>query len=325
MSYRIKHHAFIDRFLVHTTMSRTQIVNELHKPVRKNFSRLHVKIKGIDDLWQADLVEMIQYAKDNDNFKYLLTVIDTFSKFAWAVPIKTKTSQAVTAAFSEIFAQSKRIPRNLQTDMGTEFYNKYFKQLMKQNNINHYSTFSVLKASIVERFNRTIKEKMWKMFSLQGSYKWVKILKKLMIQYNTSKHRTIKLPPIEVTKENEKQILKHAYTYPKLIRKNRYQVGDFVRISKFKTVFEKGYTPNWTTEIFKVIAINNKFPVTYLLEDYTGQQISGRFYEKELQKTNHPDTYLVEKILKKEGSRVYVKWLGFDSSHNSWINKNDML
>lgn len=306
-------------------MSRIQIVNELHKPARKNFIRRHVTIKGIDDLWQADLVEMIPYAKENAGFKYLLTVIDAFSKFAWVEPIKKKTSQIIVGALTKIFNESKRIPRNLQTDMGTEFYNKDFKHLMKQKNINHYSTFSPIKACIVERFNRTLKEQMWRKFSLQGSYKWVNILKNLVKDYNNKKHRTIKLAPVEVTMANEKQLLEHVYTYPKLMQKNKFKVGDFVRVSKFKTVFEKGYTPNWTTEIFKVISINNKFPVTYLLEDYKGQLISGRFYEKELQKTNHPDTYLVEKILKRNGTKLYVKWLGFGSSHNSWINKTDII
>lgn len=307
-------------------MNRLQIVNELHKPARKNFIRRCVKIKGIDDLWQADLVEMIPYAKENAGFKYLLTVIDTFSKFAWVQPLKKKTSQMIIDALNNIFNQSKRIPRNLQTDMGTEFYNKHFKQLMKLKNINHYSTFSSIKACIVERFNRTLKEQMWRQFSLQGSYKWVNILKNLVHDYNHRKHRTIKLAPVDVTKKNEKQLLKRVYTQtPKIIHQTKFRVGDFVRVSKFKTVFDKGYTPNWTTEIFKVIKINQKFPVTYLLEDYQGNPVAGRFYEQELQKTNHPNTYLVEKILKKKKSKAYVKWLGFPSSHNTWINEKDIL
>lgn len=306
-------------------MSRLDIVNELHKPARKNFIRRRVKIMGIDDLWQADLVEMIPYAKNNKNYKYLLTVIDCFSKFAWVKPIKNKTSREIVDAMNTIFDEANRIPKNLQTDMGTEFYNNYFKQLMKHRSINHYSSFSFIKASIVERFNRTLKERMWKTFSFQGSYKWLNILGKIVNDYNNRKHRSIKLAPNDVTKKNEKQILKRVYTHPIIMKKNIFHVGDFVRISKYKTVFEKGYTPNWTTEIFKIIKINNKFPVTYLLEDYQGQPIAGRFYEKELQKTIHPDTYLVEKILKQKGMNVYVKWLGFDSSHNSWIHKKDIM
>ena len=307
-------------------MDRFQIVSELHKPARKNFARRCVKIKGLDDLWQADLVEMIPYAKENGGFKYLLTIIDTFSKFTWVEPLKKKESKIIVDAFKKVFSQNKRMPKNLQTDMGTEFFNKDFNKLMKQKNINHYSSFSPLKASIIERFNRTLKEHMWKMFSLQGTYKWVNILENLVKDYNHKKHRTINLAPVKVTKKNENQILKDIYSpTPRIIKQTKFHVDDFVRVSKFKTVFEKGYTPNWTTEIFKVVKVNNKFPVTYLLKDYQGNIIAGRFYEQELQKTNYPDTYLVEKIMKKKNNKAYVKWLGFSSSHNTWINEKDIL
>jgi len=307
-------------------MDRFQIVSELHKPARKNFARRCVKIKGLDDLWQADLVEMIPYANENNGYKYLLTIIDTFSKFTWVEPLKKKESKIIVDAFKKVFSQNKRMPKNLQTDMGTEFFNKDFNKLMKQKNINHYSSFSPLKASIIERFNRTLKEHMWKMFSLQGTYKWVNILENLVKDYNHKKHRTINLAPVKVTKKNENQILKDIYSpTPRIIKQTKFHVDDFVRVSKFKTVFEKGYTPNWTTEIFKVVKVNNKFPVTYLLKDYQGNIIAGRFYEQELQKTNYPDTYLVEKIMKKKNNKAYVKWLGFSSSHNTWINEKDIL
>lgn len=182
-------------------MSREQIVNELHRKARVNFPRRNVVIKGIDDLWQIDLVEMIPYAKENKNFKYLLTVIDTFSKFAWAKPIKKKDAHSTTKAMKEIFQKSGRHPKNLQSDAGKEFYNKDFKNLMQKYKINHYSTYTHLKASIVERFNRTLKDKMWKKFSLQGSYKWINILSKLINEYNNSYHRTIKTQPTKITKK----------------------------------------------------------------------------------------------------------------------------
>ena len=102
-------------------------------------------------------------------------------------------------------------------------------------------------------------------------------------------------------------------------------MGDYMRISKYKHVFEKGYTPNWTTEIFKVKEVKNTYPTTYILEDYQGNPIKGGFYDEELSKTQFPNTYLVEKIIKTKGDRVYVKWLGFSNQHNSWINKSELL
>ena len=108
------------------------------------------------------------YAAENKGYKFLLTVIDTFLKYAWVVPLKNKTALAVTNAMESIF---KRIPKNLQTDDGKEFFNTHFSKIMANHHINHYSTYSVLKASIVERFNRTLKSMMWKEFSASGSYK----------------------------------------------------------------------------------------------------------------------------------------------------------
>lgn len=306
-------------------MSKRNVVQELHKPARRHFIRRRVVIKGLDDLWQADLVEMIPYNRENNKHNYLLTVIDTFSKYAWAVPLKNKSASSATAAMKSIFDSSHRMPENLQTDDGKEFFNKIFQDLMRTHNINHYSTYSTLKASIVERFNRTLKEKMWREFSFNGNYKWLPILKDLLYAYNHSIHRTIKMRPIDVNKKNANDLLSSVYNRIKIAPKGKFKVSDQVRISKFKHAFAKGYTPNWSTEIFTIRKVNITNPITYLLDDFQRQPIQGSFYEPELQKTNHPDVFLVEKVLKTKGEQVYVKWLGFTSDHNSWINKRQLL
>lgn len=304
---------------------RKKIIDELHKSPRKNFPRRYVNVKGINDLWQADLVEMQPYAKINKNYKYLLTVINVFSKKAYAKPILNKTASHVTHAMNEILNESSSRPNHLQTDNGTEFHNKMFKDLMKKNEINFYSTYSSLKASVIERFNRTLKNKMWKQFSYQGSYKWLNLLDELIETYNNARHRTIKMAPNAVNNNNEKNILHTIYNRPSIWLKNKFKIGDVVRISKYKSVFDKGYTPNFSTELFKIISVNKKSPVTYLLEDMKNNPIAGQFYEMELQKTKYPDSYLVERVLKKRGARVFVKWLGFPSSENSWINKSALF
>lgn len=309
-------------------MSKQQVVDELHRNARKRFQRRHFQMHGVNDTFQADLVEMIPYAKQNQNYKYILTVIDIFSKYAWAIPIKNKTGNEVTTAIKSIFKSDQRIPKNIQTDEGKEFYNVNFKKVMQEYHINHYSTYSVMKASIVERFNRTLMTKIWKQFSLQGTHKWTTILKKIINEYNNTKHRTIKMKPIEVNENNENLLLKTVYKQNNSIdavRKNKFRVNDFVRISKFKHIFEKGYTPNWTAEIFKIRRVQLTNPVTYLLEDINGKHIKGSFYELELQKTKQPDIYLIEKILNQKKNKAYVKWLGFDQTHNSWINKTDII
>jgi hypothetical protein len=268
---------------------REQIVNELHKPAQKKFIRKPVKILGIDDLWQTDLTILDAFSKVNSGYKYLLVVIDCFSKFAWVKKLKTKSGPEVAREFRAIFNESGRSCKNLQADKGTEFYNPHFKKVMKEFNVNFYSTYTHIKASIVERLQRTLKEKLWKKFTLNGNHIWINIIDDLVKEYNRTKHTTIKLEPYKVNKKNEKYILKNIYLkreqkLQKLARNRspKFKVNDFVRISKFKKTFEKGFTKNYTPEIFKIIAVNKKFPFTYLLEDYQKRPIMGRFYEKEL-------------------------------------------
>lgn len=310
-------------------MSKEIVVNEIHKQARRNFPRRHVVMKDIDDLWQADLIDMQSTSKYNSGYKYLLAVIDTFSKYAWVYPLKKKNKEQITEAFKKLFKKG-RLPKNLQTDHGTEFYNTQLKLLLLKYNINHYSTFSVKKASIVERFIRTLKNKLYKQFSIQGNYKWnsgtlVNVLK----EYNNTRHRTIGTAPIHVNKQNKHIVLenyKKLYSAcDQLKNKHKFKMGDFVRISKYKGTFEKGYTPNWSTEIFKIIKVQNTTPTTYLIEDNRNRPILGSFYSQELQVTKHPDVYLVEKIIKKKGNKLFVKWLGLSSEENSWIDKSKVL
>ncbi|XP_011869582.1 PREDICTED: uncharacterized protein LOC105562976 [Vollenhovia emeryi] len=304
---------------------KRRLVEELHAPARKNFPRRHVIVRGYDDLWQADLVDMQAYSRFNRGYHYILTVIDVLSKHAWAVPLKIKGGSETADAIAEIIRESERCPRNLQTDKGKEFYNTYVQRLLKKQNINLYSTYSIMKASVVERFNRTLKNAMWKMFTLNGSYKWTDLLPRLTAEYNARKHRTIGMRPVDVTPAVANRLLKTVYSHVKIAGPARFKVDDAVRVSRYKTIFEKGYTPNWTTEVFKIVTVQHTNPVTYLLQDYRGEPVAGAFYEYELHRATNPDVYLVEKVLRRKGDKVYVKWLGFDGSHNSWIDKNNVV
>lgn len=318
--------------------NKRQVVEELHRSARKNFERRKTLMIGIDDTYQIDLVEMIPYASANKNFKYILTVIDIFSKYAWAIPMKSKAAKDATNAMNTILSGG-HVPQNIHSDMGKEFFNSEFQRLMQRHHINHYTTYSTKKAAIVERFNRTLKTRMWKQLHIRGTYKWIDILQNIVDDYNNSKHRTIKMKPKNVTKADERRLLNSVYLnvtksgekQRQLLgnnhrhkRKLLFNVGDHVRISKYKNVFEKGYTPNWTTEIFQIVKVQPTSPITYLLKDYQNNEIKGAFYGLELQKVKHPDVYLVERILRKKDNKLLVKWLGFDNTHNSWINKSDI-
>lgn len=135
---------------------RKVIADELHRQVRKNFKRRRVIVKNSHDLYQADLVEMIPYSRINKGFKYILTMINCFTKFAFAVPLKSKTGVEVAQALEPILKKNKMA--NFHTDFGKEFYSSPVKKLLEKYGINHYSTFSGLKAQTVERWNRTFKQ-----------------------------------------------------------------------------------------------------------------------------------------------------------------------
>lgn len=309
--------------------SKRDLVEELHKSARKNFRRRKTNMRGIADTIQADLVEMIPYARENRGYRYILTAINIFSKMGFVRPLKTKTGKEVAQALKSIFDSLGYRLKYLHVDEGKEFYNESVTKLLAEYGIKRYSTFSTKKAAICERFNRTLKNRMWKEFSMNGSYKWTGLLDKIVKDYNYSYHRTIKMRPIDVTLAIENLLLKTVYNYTRVLlygKKPKFKLGDPVRMSKYKHIFEKSYTPNWTTEIFKIRKVQkNTDPITYLLSDYQGNEISGSVYEQELLLAKHPDLYLVEKVIRKRGDQVYVKWLGFDSTHNSWVDEATII
>lgn len=218
------------------------------------------------------------YSKSNKGYKYLLTVIDIFSKYAWVIPLKTKTGNEIIESFTKLF--KTRIPKKLWTDAGKEFVNRYFKDFLSTNNVVLYQTYNEGKAVVIERFNRTLKERMWKKFTETDSNKYLDILPKIVSDYNNSFHSTIKMTPTEGSKPENKHKIKYVSHISK--EKPKFKIGDKVRIYKYKKDFEKGYEPNWTKEIFIVSAINNTSPITYKIKDLNGEDIVGSFYKQEL-------------------------------------------
>ena len=264
---------------------------EIHSPVRKKFIKRKIITLGIDDLWAADLILMSIYEKENDGFKYMLNVIDTFSKYVWSKPLKKKNGIEVSKAFEEIIKDSIKIghkpPNLLHTDKGLEFKNKEFSAIMKKYNIKLYHTENEEKSSIIERYNRTQNEKMKVQFEINKNFKWIDILQKIVKEYNNSYHSTIKMKPIEVNKSNEKELLNTVFKYvpPKIVEKSKFVINDKVRIANKKNTFSNKYMNNWSREIFVVSRINNTNPVTYNIKDLNNEDIIGSFYDYELKKT----------------------------------------
>ena len=302
-----------------------QLANELHKPIRRKFKKRLVVAKNVDDIWAADLVEMQPLAKYNNGQKYILMIIDVFSKYGWAVPIKSKTGLAVADALKKVLKEGAS-PAMLWTDKGTEFYNKNVATLLHKHNIKLYSTENEEKASVVERWNRTIKTNMWKYFSANNTKRYIDILQKLIDKYNNTKHSSIGMKP---TVAREPSSYQHVFEnlYAKNTKERRkepkFHLGDKVRIMKKKKHFEKGFTPNWTEEIFTINKVKSTKPPTYIIQDLNGETIKGSFYEAELQKTNQ-DTFRIDKIVKKRTNKegikeAYIKWKGYNNNFNTWL------
>ena len=310
---------------------KAQRVYSLHRPAQKHFRRNRVVVGSIDAVWELDLIDLQSLKKYNSNYRYVVTCIDVLSKQAWAVPLKDKTGPTLVKAFEQILKESGRKPKKIHTDRGSEFINKNFKAILKEKDIQLYHTFNDTKASIVERFNRTLKQRMYRYFTWKGTLKYVDILPELLESYNRSYHRSIRRAPLSVNKSNEEETWMTLYGNQPTKRGYSFKVADQVRISKTKGLFEKGYLPNWSEEIFTISKRIPRNPPVYKLKEYDGEELEGTFYENELQpvKTKGQDeVYKIEKILKKrkrgKQEEYFVKWLGYPDKYKSWVLKSDI-
>ena len=263
---------------------------------------------------------MQAFSKFNRGIKYLLAVIDVFSKYGWLVPLKDKTGKSVASALKTIFKE--RQPEKMWVDKGREFYNENVKSLVEL-----YSTENEEKSSVVERWIRTMKERMWKYFTDNNTNHYVDILPDLVKGYNNTRHSSIKMTPVEASKKkNELTVWRTLYPDHLEIRdiKPEFSVRDKVRISKKKKTFEKGYTTRWTEEIFTIVEVKHTSPVTYKIADLNGEEIKGSFYEPELQKTSQ-QLFRIEKVIKRGKKKSLVKWKGYSDDFNSWVDNKDIV
>ena len=182
-----------------------------------------------------------------------------------------------------------------------------------------YSTINEGKSVVAERFIRTLKNKIFKYMTAISKNLYFDVLDDIVNKYNNTIHRTVKMKPIDVTDNSFAE-----YNEKSNKKSPKFKIGDHVRISKYKNSFAKGYVPNWSEEVFVFKKVKNTVPWTYVINDFNDEEVIGSFYKKQLQKTNQKE-FRIEKILKRKGDKLYVKWKVYDNSFNSWINKKDIL
>ena len=207
----------------------TDLSNELSKPVISKFPRKKIIVNHIDEIHSCDLVDMVKYSRMNKGYKYIFTNIDIFSKYAWSFPIKSKKISDIKPCFQKIFKERK--PKFIWSDKESSFFSKEMLKFFEDHNIKIYYTNSNLKAVVIERFNRSLRELMMKEFVRNNNIIWYNILPKLIKIYNNRFHNTIKDKPININKSNEKYIKNTIYKYNITNEIPKFKINDIVRIS----------------------------------------------------------------------------------------------
>ena len=257
-------------------------INEIYsKPPKRNYNTNKTDVYHIDDIWSLDILDLKDYgSKNNRGYRYLLVIIDNFSKFGWTIPLKNKNAQTIKDSFENILTNSKRKPNLIETDRGKEFYNNIFQDFLNKNNIKLYSRNSSYGAVFAERFNRTIRDLLKKIVFEQGDAKWIDILPTITEQYNNRRHTSTKLSPKDASlKKNEGFVYKNLLDKRKKV-KPKYEIGDLVRTADLKKTFSKGDTTNWSYKMYKITEIINDTIPSYKIDN-----LKERYNESLLKKT----------------------------------------
>lgn len=252
---------------------------------KEKFPRRVSSASRINERLQADLIVLPKLGRYNSNYKYLLTVIDCLSRYAYVFPLRTKTGLDVAEQFKRLLQVIKF--KYLQTDWATEFYNKHVADLFKKYNVKLYSIYSDKKCSLVERFNRTLMTKISKYLSHNKTKRYIDVLPQIVSNYNNSIHSATLTAPANVTESNQMEAWFNSVgkKYSTLKQKIKFKVGDCVRIKVYKQLFDKGYNQNFSEKIYKISDVHLSTPVTYSVSD-NGENVLGIFYAEELSKVN---------------------------------------
>ncbi|XP_048775517.2 uncharacterized protein LOC130049380 [Ostrea edulis] len=325
----------------------------LMKPIRRTFPRSKVVVDTIDSMWDGDLADVSNISPKNEGYKFLLVLIDIFSRYLFIVPLKNKQHQNITDGLKSVFKKGRK-PHTLRTDKGSEFKNRWVKSFLKKEGVHTIYTQNETKANYAERVIRTMKNLMYRYFIKNRTYRYVDILQDLVTSYNQRPHRSLgENAPATVNEKNADEIRLTAYLTtkkknPKLkasklekpkesMSKKRnkkvfkYKIGDDVRISQLKHSFQRDYQQKWTEEYFKVSKRYQRNGIqVYKIKDLADDPIEGTFYESELQKVMKSGDilYRIDQVLRKrkrgKTKEVYVKWEGWPSKFNSWIPESSL-
>ena len=265
---------------------RKNHVHSVHKRiVKKTFPRRKIIARFPFDVWMADLIEYPQLKYNNRQYVYILILIDCFTKKVYCAPMREKSKQWSVKAFESIFHHLDEFPKHIVTDGGLEFFNSEVRKLFINYGINHYKipTKTNWKASVVERVNRTIKSRIQRYFYKNKTKNWIDIIDKVVNNYNNTPHSVIGVAPNQVSELNRKEVYKRLFPNSGLRTVCKLQKGDRVRKIIQKDIYEKGYTKNWSEELYIIAKVKQTNGVCYYyLTDLAGEKVPGIFYYYQL-------------------------------------------
>jgi transposase InsO family protein len=303
-------------------MELKEYTKELQAKALKNFPRRPVETSYPNDIWGADLLDVSKFKVKNKNITFLLVIIDIFSRYVYVLPLKNKEGLSVLEAFKTL----KIVPDNLWVDEGREFYNSEMRDWCKEKNINMYHTYSGLKSVYAERFNRTLRDLMFEYMNGNNVKNYLEYLPTLIKKYNETIHKSLNETPSNVY-NNSKEPKHKIYVQEK---EQKLKIGDYVRISKSKKIFEKGYTPKWSSEVFKIIETDDRdLPIMYVIEDLFGEKIEGKFYSQELSISNIKDFKVFDKLVERKTinkkKMVLISYEGLPKKYDTWVTNAQYL
>ena len=243
------------------------VVEIYDNPPKKIYPTKKTIVKSIDDDWSADLLDLVDYGvKNNRGCRYILVVIDNFSKYGWTIPLKNKYATTVKEAFEQIIKTSKRKPNLIETDDGKEFANKIFESYLKSQNIKIYSRYTSKGAVFSERFNSTIRNLLKKPVFENGDANWIDTLDSIINKYNNTIHSSTKMTPIQASKViNQKKVLNNLQDKRKK-QKPKFKLGDLVRNADIDKTFSKGDTTNWSNKLYMITEVIHETIPSYHID-----------------------------------------------------------
>ena len=303
-----------------------------HKPVHKIFKREQIIMSAIDQQWDADIMDMIKFARQNNGYRYLAIFIDIFTRYIWVRPLKTKKPSEMVQVMKDIFSEGRE-PLSIRTDRGSEYMGKDVQKFLSEKEILHFTARNALHANYAERVIRTLKGKIYKYFTKFQTHTYIDVLNNIVDGYLNAVHTTTGLKPIEINSNNEQSVYEKLYLPKQVVKEqtavmHNYDVGDYVHTVESRSPFTKGYEHTFTQEIFEIVYRTPTTPPRYKLIDLQRESIAGTFYEQELQHAVMPEFFRVEKVLKRRvrdnKKEALVRWQGYPEKFDQWVPAEDV-